>query len=46
MAECERLENLTRSGTREQIEECIQRVAQLFEVIAPTLRDYLNNHSA
>jgi HPt (histidine-containing phosphotransfer) domain-containing protein len=46
MTECERLENLTRSGTREQIEECIQRVAQLFEVIVPTLRAYLSDRSA
>lgn len=46
MAECERLENLTRSGTREQIEECIQRVSQLFEVIVPTLRAYLSERSA
>lgn len=42
MAECERLENLARSGSRDQIEDCIERVSQHFERIAPILREHID----
>ena len=41
MAECELLEELAKSGTREQMEASTERVAKHFHTVIPILREFL-----
>ncbi|MDZ7636850.1 MAG: response regulator [Bryobacterales bacterium] len=42
MSACERLEELAQSGSREQIEDQVERVAEQFKAIEPLMREFLD----